>query len=140
MGVTGYEGVYRASCETTLKVLRENKDQIISVLEAFLHSPLVDWKRHKIATADGNFNQNALEVLERTKKRLNGVYNYDAVTAAEKAKAYRSGVKYEKKNIRRELSDNKIPLSIEGQVQKLIHEATDEENLVNMYFGWMPFA
>ena len=139
MGVTGYEGVYRASCEITLKVLRENKDQIISVLEAFLHSPLVDWKRHKIATADGNFNQNALEVLERTKKRLNGVYNYDAVTAAEKAKAYRSGVKYEK-NIRRELSDNKIPLSIEGQVQKLIHEATDEENLVNMYCGWMPFA
>ena len=80
-----------------------------------------------------------MEVLERTKKRLNGVYNYDAV-AAEKAKAYRSGVKYEKKNIRRELSDNKIPLSIEGQVQKLIHEATDEENLVNMYCGWMPFA
>ena len=39
-----------------------------------------------------------------------------------------------------ELSDNKIPLSIEGQVQKLIHEATDEKNLVNMYCGWMPFA
>ena len=66
-------------------------------LKHFYIPPLVDWKRHKIATADGNFNQNALEVLERTKKRLNGIYNYDAVTAAEKAKAYRSGVKYEKK-------------------------------------------
>ena len=46
-------------------------------------------------------DQNALEVLKRTKERLNGVYNYDAVTAAEKAKAYRAGIKYQKKKVKK---------------------------------------
>ena len=32
-----------------------------------------------------------------------------------------------------------IPLSVQGQVQKLITEATNEENLIQMYPGWMPF-
>lgn len=30
-----------------------------------------------------------------------------------------------------------LPLSIEGQVQRLIHEATTSENLAKMYAGWM---
>ena len=30
-------------------------------------------------------------------------------------------------------------LSVEGQVQKMIMEATDKENLVQVYVGWMPW-
>ena len=30
-------------------------------------------------------------------------------------------------------------LSVEGQVQKTIMEATDKENLVQVYVGWMPW-
>lgn len=37
-------GVYRRSSEITLKILRENKDSLMSVLETFLHDPLVEWK------------------------------------------------------------------------------------------------
>jgi serine/threonine-protein kinase ATR len=32
-----------------------------------------------------------------------------------------------------------IPLSVEGQVQKMISEATSHENLVQLYIGWMPW-
>lgn len=43
-GVTGYEGVFRGSCEVTLAVLRENSETLMSVLETFVHDPLVEWK------------------------------------------------------------------------------------------------
>jgi serine/threonine-protein kinase ATR len=30
-------------------------------------------------------------------------------------------------------------LSVEGQVQKMVMEATSHENLVQVYVGWMPW-
>jgi phosphatidylinositol kinase/protein kinase (PI-3 family) len=30
-----------------------------------------------------------------------------------------------------------MPLSVEGHVQRLIQEATDKENLAQMYIWWM---
>ena len=32
-----------------------------------------------------------------------------------------------------------LPLSVEGQVNVLINEATSFENLANMYMGWAPY-
>lgn len=36
--------------------------------------------------------------------------------------------------------EDSLPLSVEGQVQRLIEEATAVENLVQMYIGWQPWA
>ena len=47
MGVTGVDGVFRRACEISLDVLREHKDSMISVLEAFIHDPLVEWNQQK---------------------------------------------------------------------------------------------
>jgi phosphatidylinositol kinase/protein kinase (PI-3 family) len=33
-----------------------------------------------------------------------------------------------------------LPLSVEGQVHKMIAEATNVENLVQLYVGWMPWV
>ena len=33
-----------------------------------------------------------------------------------------------------------IPLSVDGQVHKMISEATNSENLVQLYAGWMPWV
>merc|ERR1711939_1059205 len=41
-GITGTEGVFRKACEITLRILRENKSSLISVLESFVHDPLLD--------------------------------------------------------------------------------------------------
>ncbi|CAG8582777.1 10118_t:CDS:2, partial [Dentiscutata heterogama] len=43
LGVTGVEGVFRIACENVLRVLRENKEILITLLEAFVYDPLVDW-------------------------------------------------------------------------------------------------
>lgn len=43
LGVTGTEGVFRKACEVTMRILRLNKESLRSVLETFVHDPLVDW-------------------------------------------------------------------------------------------------
>lgn len=47
LGVTGVEGVFRTACEVTLQLLRDNKDSLMSVLDAFIHDPLVEWEDEK---------------------------------------------------------------------------------------------
>jgi FKBP12-rapamycin complex-associated protein len=43
MEVCGIEGLFRATCETVMTVLRENKESLMAVLEAFVHDPLINW-------------------------------------------------------------------------------------------------
>jgi len=40
-------GVFRISCEVTMQLLRDNKDSLMSVLDAFIHDPLVEWEDEK---------------------------------------------------------------------------------------------
>lgn len=47
LGVTGVEGTFRKSCEITFQLLRDNKDSLMSVLDAFIHDPLVEWEDEK---------------------------------------------------------------------------------------------
>jgi len=44
MEVTGIEGTYRITCEKVMRVLRNNKDSLMAVLEAFIHDPIFSWK------------------------------------------------------------------------------------------------
>jgi FKBP12-rapamycin complex-associated protein len=44
MEVSGIEGNFRITCENVMRVLRENKDSLMAVLEAFVHDPLINWR------------------------------------------------------------------------------------------------
>lgn len=44
LGVTKVEGVFRESCETVMSVLRAQKDVLLTLLEAFVDDPLLDWQ------------------------------------------------------------------------------------------------
>lgn len=48
LGITGYEGIFLRVCEITLSVLRTHRETLMSILETFIHDPLVEWtKSHK---------------------------------------------------------------------------------------------
>lgn len=48
LGITGYEGIFLRVCEITLSVLRMHRETLMSILETFIHDPLVEWtKSHK---------------------------------------------------------------------------------------------
>ena len=40
-------GPFRIACEVTMGLLRRNKDCLMSVLDAFVHDPLVEWEDEK---------------------------------------------------------------------------------------------
>ena len=44
MEVSGIEGSYRSTCERTMAVLRDNKDSLLAMLEAFVYDPLISWR------------------------------------------------------------------------------------------------
>ncbi|KAF3818996.1 hypothetical protein GH733_012413 [Mirounga leonina] len=43
LGVTGVEGVFRLSCEQVLHIMRRGRETLLTLLEAFVYDPLVDW-------------------------------------------------------------------------------------------------
>ena len=44
MEVSGIEGNYRTTCEHTMRVIRDNKDSLLAMLEAFVYDPLISFR------------------------------------------------------------------------------------------------
>ncbi|KAL9635499.1 MAG: hypothetical protein Q9164_003418, partial [Protoblastenia rupestris] len=51
MEVSNIDGSYKISCEAVMRVIRDNKESLMAVLEAFIHDPLLNWRlgRHEPA-------------------------------------------------------------------------------------------
>ncbi|XP_065918364.1 serine/threonine-protein kinase ATR-like isoform X5 [Dysidea avara] len=111
MGITGYEGIFRKSCEVTLRLLREQSDPLMCVLKTFIHDPLVEWNRGRGRSESTLANKETTTSIKNIEDRLLGNFP--------KAKG--------------------LPLSIEGQVHSLIQEATDIDNLSKMFIGWAAY-
>lgn len=118
MGPTGTDGPFKITCEVALGLMRKQKDVLMSALRPFYFDPLLDWKgkTSKIETGEV-VNTMAVETLKKIENKLNGLVSS-------------SGSKAVNLN---------MPLSVAGQVQYLIKEATSHENLSQMYLGWAPY-
>jgi serine/threonine-protein kinase mTOR len=44
LGITGVDGVYRMTCELAMKNLRRHRENLLSILEAFIYDPLINWR------------------------------------------------------------------------------------------------
>jgi phosphatidylinositol kinase/protein kinase (PI-3 family) len=44
MEVCGINGTFSRSCEVSMEVLRENRESLMAVLEAFVYDPLLAWR------------------------------------------------------------------------------------------------
>ncbi len=42
--MAGIDGSFRAACEHVMRVLRDSRDALMAVLEAFVHDPLINWR------------------------------------------------------------------------------------------------
>jgi serine/threonine-protein kinase ATR len=112
LGITGYEGVFLRVCEISLSILRAHRETLLSVLETFIHDPLVEWtKSHKSSGVEVQ-NPHAQRAIANIEARLRGVVV--GVGAAPS-----------------------LPLSVEGQAHRLISEAVSHTNLAKMYIWWM---
>lgn len=157
MGVIGVEGCYRRSLEVCLEVLRDNKETLLSVLEPFLRDPTVAWGRsgraqrseggqsntsnRQLSSFHDHENKEANEMLNKVANRLSGVYN---LMHPHRAKFTDFAHRHHRGIIpTRGLGASKeeqLPLSVAGQTQRLIEEATCLENLSQLYIGWQPWV
>ena len=124
MGATGVEGFYRRAAETTLRVMREKQDALLTILETFVYDPTADFmgSRHRtnrVITVPGITDgighgqivpDTPREVLESVRRKLKGM-----------------------------LPGESLPLNVQGYVAALVNMATDPQRLARMYIGWCAF-
>ncbi|XP_064619014.1 serine/threonine-protein kinase ATR-like [Lineus longissimus] len=119
MGPMGYEGVFRQACEVTMRVMKNEKDPLMSVLKTFIYDPLVEWSKQpkgKSPETGEIKNEKAQHHVQAIESRLEGII---------------------KVGMRR--GRNMLPLSVEGHVNHVIQEATNPKNLSKMYVGWAAY-
>ncbi|WFD02134.1 non-specific serine/threonine protein kinase [Malassezia obtusa] len=123
LGVTGVEGAFRRTAEITMGILRDNKESLMSVLQAMVHDPLGEWvaterrARHKAAAAGADrpgASAGARRALQSVSNKLDG-------------KLHRPGLSDEVRHTTKNL------------VHMLICDATSTQNLGQMYVGWAPY-
>ncbi|XP_077105803.1 serine/threonine-protein kinase mTOR isoform X2 [Ranitomeya variabilis] len=162
MEVTGLDGNYRITCHTVMEVLREHKDSVMAVLEAFVYDPLLNWrlmdtnikgtKRSRTRTDSYSAGQ-SVEMLEtvdlgETAHKKPGstvpesIHTYigDGVVQPEalNKKAIQIINRVRDKLTGRDFS-HEDTLDVNTQVELLIKQATSHENLCQCYIGWCPF-
>ncbi|KAL7686574.1 putative serine/threonine-protein kinase ATM [Plasmopara halstedii] len=232
MEVSGIEGNFRYTCEASMRVLRENRDSLMAVLEAFVYDPLINWRLLKKDTvpshaqpddvaesgraerddgSDANVGENFVRAVNGDGSEIDGEgdndaanvcdpeedklmegsmksstsstpvtsrrrrhssseaamlgYNMDmldpsmarnsmsevprdnfgsSVVASEhpqlNEKALSVIERVKKKLVGRDFDDGSRVLTVDAQVDRLIHQATSHENLCQLYYGWCPFC
>lgn len=157
MEVTGIDGNYKMTCESVMEVLREHKDSLMAVLEAFVYDPLLNWRlmdttaKGKTKTKDSysGGSQEQADMLE----------NVDINQTAHKRSAPEAASSVSGDNFQAEVINKKAlsiinrvrdkltgrdfsqgdPIDVPTQVDLLIKQATSHENLCQCYIGWCPF-
>ncbi|XP_072012516.1 serine/threonine-protein kinase mTOR isoform X6 [Engystomops pustulosus] len=162
MEVTGLDGNYRITCHTVMEVLREHKDSVMAVLEAFVYDPLLNWrlmdtnikgtKRSRTRTDSYSAGQSVemmetVDISENAHKKPGStvpesIHTYigDGLVQPEalNKKAIQIINRVRDKLTGRDFSHEET-LDVATQVELLIKQATSHENLCQCYIGWCPF-
>jgi len=155
MEVSGIEGSFRITCENVMSVLRENKDSLMAVLEAFVYDPLINWRLMTNASPrqdkppkklnsdlleDGQKNFPASKKFQRNEKEI---LVEDDANAGGKPEALNTRAvsvinRVSNKLTGRDFKTTSV-LDVPQQVDRLIQQARSLENLCQCYIGWCAF-
>ncbi|KAJ7086196.1 atypical/PIKK/FRAP protein kinase [Mycena epipterygia] len=157
MEVSGIEGSFRKTCEISMQVLRDNKESLMAVLEAFVYDPLINWR---LMQADVDVRQGEESdpadrpadlawvaarpqgVPRPLRANENDIFN-DAggETGVQEVRNKQALLVYNR--VQHKLTgrdfDIDITLSVEEQVDKLIRQSMALENLCQCFAGWCAF-
>ncbi|CDK26792.1 unnamed protein product [Kuraishia capsulata CBS 1993] len=146
MEVSGIEGSFRITSENVMRVLRNNKESLMAILEAFAYDPLINWGFDfplRDITGGGNIKlplNNPAELL-----RAGQIDKAEAVRLEQQYKTELRNARASLvlKRITDKLTGNDFKrfegLNVPQQVDKLIQQATSVENLCQHYIGWCSF-
>jgi len=162
MEVTGIDGNYRITCESVMQVLRENKDSVMAVLEAFVYDPLLNWrlmdtpkgKRSKGRSESYSTQNETNDILESFEMSRDRPRKQQKEATAEqprladddentKPEALNKKALQIVKRVKDKLTgcdfNSDESIDVKRQVDLLVKQATSHENLCQCYIGWCPF-
>ena len=113
MGLAKTDGVMSRCAQESLRVMRDNRYALLSIVDVLLHDPLESWRmsdqkraqKRDVAGGDSVSNVDARIIRKTIKDKLEG-WSYGEL------------------------------LSVQGQVKYLIREATSPDNLSQLFQGW----
>ncbi|KAK9326060.1 hypothetical protein V1517DRAFT_342865 [Lipomyces orientalis] len=121
MGISGTEGVFRRCCEFMLDVLRQEAENIMTVLEVLKYDPLYSWT-----------------ISPLRMKRFEDAEETDTQSKEETASPKRDESEAERALLGTSQKLSKT-LSVDAVVNQLIQQASDPQNLAMLYSGWTAF-
>jgi len=139
MGITGVEGVFRRCCEETMKVLRQQHESLLTIVEVFLHDPLYKWTLSPLRALQ--LQKDETEVNEAEMSSLPDKDNQFNVHASNEGQKINADAERILLRLKQKLQgyENGEILNVEGQVEQLIYQARDPELLCKMFPGWAPW-
>ncbi|KAL8819240.1 MAG: hypothetical protein Q9223_002295 [Gallowayella weberi] len=168
MEVSNIDGSYKLSSEAVMRVIRDNKESLMAVLEAFIHDPLLNWRLgNRESPPEPSFTSERRQSLvgeldpaqqQQQQQRFSaaggGSYrarrvstldqgtldpqNANDTREVQNARAVQVLARVKEKLTGRDFKKDE-ELNVEDQVQKLIRQATSVENLCQHYIGWCSF-
>lgn len=156
MEVSGIEGNFRNTSENVMRVLRENKESLMAVLEAFVYDPLINWRilttspRQPLENGQGgnqvNGGNDAIDEQARNMRRalpserelVRDNMKMDNQPEQLNQRAITIVNRVTNKLTGRDFKPDR-PLDVPSQVEKLIQQATSYENLCQCWIGWCAF-
>jgi FKBP12-rapamycin complex-associated protein len=153
MEVSGVEGSFRNTCEITMRVLRDNKESLMAVLEAFVYDPLISWRlvqdvnTRKPQGLDSQRPDHAAAYTQGPGRKLkadeNEIFNDDVGDPGIRHEVMNERALSVYNRVQAKLTgrdfDPDVPLPVQTQVEKLIQQATSLENLCQCFSGWCAF-
>ncbi|XP_060595349.1 serine/threonine-protein kinase mTOR-like [Ruditapes philippinarum] len=160
MEVTGIGGNYKMTCESVMSVLREHKDSLMAVLEAFVYDPLLNWRlmdtttktKTKSTRSDPTYSESSndqgdnfenVELTQSSHKKSVAEASQPAAGDNSQQESLNKKAISIVEHVRAKLTGRdfsvETPVDVANQVDLLIKQATSHENLCQCYIGWCPF-
>ena len=144
LGPSGFHGVFEFTAKKILSLLRKNKETILAFLDIFVQDPISDtlwysnFDNKMISDDDSNLNLSLSSVSESISNCID-----DEIADADLNEKLRFSI-LEKaiERVKDKLNGNEFEnqkLEPSEQTDKLIEIATNEMNLAQMFYGWVPY-
>ncbi|KZV96365.1 FAT-domain-containing protein [Exidia glandulosa HHB12029] len=145
MEVSGIRGSYKNTCDITMLVLRNNRESLLAVLEAFIYDPLISWRLMRLDHGEVMDTPDAANAIaqgpaRKPKADERDIFN-DALGDGDIKQEIRNSralavySRVQKKLTGRDFGPEE-ELNVKQQVEKLILQATSMEALCQHFPGW----
>ncbi|KAL3082736.1 hypothetical protein niasHS_010538 [Heterodera schachtii] len=152
MEVTGIDGNYRITCERVLRLLRNHNDSVLAVLEAFVYDPVLNWRLTQEAgtarrAAGGTHHMPTGAMAAPTEDNSDATHlnpqDRHVFQHPHRGLGTSRGDSEAISRVRAKLCGRDfnpcVEISVQEQADRLIEQATLNDNLCQCYVGWCPF-